>query len=201
MSKRTKRRCEHSVLWWLDSLLTHGDGSGSGPLVFLMWPGILGGVFHLRKCWSKRHQLHMIQILGEIFDKYKQCCLKLTYISRFSLSKNCRWEFLFADSLDVLRNIFVEQTWLLIQIDKCDWVWVSSLGPRALHADLTKRVWRYNWPFCSKNWGKPDSPWKGSAFIGLSATSTTFPSMWKLFLLSLQRYNPFVCASIAVLEK
>ena len=25
---------------WIDAPLTHGDGSGSGPLVFLMWPGI-----------------------------------------------------------------------------------------------------------------------------------------------------------------
>ena len=29
-----------NIVGWLDALLTHGDGSGSGPLVFLMWPGI-----------------------------------------------------------------------------------------------------------------------------------------------------------------
>ena len=31
---------------WLSSFFTssHGDGSGSGPLVFLIWPGIVNGV-------------------------------------------------------------------------------------------------------------------------------------------------------------
>ena len=52
LSKRTKRRCEHSVLGWIDAPLTHGDGSGSGPLVFLMWPGILN-FESLEKCDQK----------------------------------------------------------------------------------------------------------------------------------------------------